>query len=113
MIHIEDSTDGNEDGQSDKEASPSTIPDSELPAGPNGVDDGAIRGSESANGIGVLAASGDASEGGGGVFGEGGDDLTEEERETVSHVFVERFDSRAISMKVWIATRYITFILSI
>ena len=87
-VHIEDSTDGNEDGQSDREASPSTIPDSELPAGPNGVDNGAIRGSESANGLGVLAASGDASEGGGGVFGEGGDDLTEEERETVSHVLV-------------------------
>ena len=48
-IHIEDSTDGNEDGQfdHDREASPSTIPDSELPAGPNGVDDGAIRGNES------------------------------------------------------------------
>ena len=42
--------------------------------------------SESANGVGVLAASYDASEVGGGVFGEGGDDLTEEERETVSHV---------------------------
>ena len=52
------------------------------------MDDGAIRGSESANGVGVLAASGNASEGGGGVFGEGGDDLTEEERETVSHVLV-------------------------
>ena len=56
------------------------------------MDDGAIRGSESANGIGVLAASGDASEGGGGVFGEGGDDLTEEERETVSHICVKHFD---------------------
>ena len=83
-IHIEDSSDGNEDGLSDREASPSTIPDSELPAGPNGVDDGAIRGSESANGVGVLVASGDASEGGGGVFGEGDDDLTEEEKETVA-----------------------------
>ena len=48
--------------------------------------------SESANGVGVLAASYDASEVGGGVFGEGGDDLTEEERETVSHVYVKRFD---------------------
>ena len=37
------------------------------------MDDDAIRGSESANGVGVLAASDDASEGGGGVFGEGGD----------------------------------------
>ena len=92
-IHVEDSTDGNEDGQTDREASPSTIFDSELPTGPNGVDDGAIRGSESANGVGVLVTSGDASEGGGGVFGEGGDDLTEEERETVGHVCVKRFDN--------------------
>ena len=57
------------------------------------MDNGAIRGSESANGVGVLVASGDASEGGGGpVFGEGGDDLTEEERETVSHICVKHFD---------------------
>ena len=46
-----------------KSRSPSAISDSELltPAGPNRVADGAIRGSESANGDGVLAASGDAS----------------------------------------------------
>ena len=69
------------------------ISDSELPTGPNRVDDGAIRGSESANGVGVLVTSGDASEGGGGVVGEGGDDLTEEERETVGHVCVKRFDN--------------------
>ena len=53
---------------------------------------GTNRGSESANGVGVLAASGNASEGGGGVFGEGGDDLTEEEREAVNHICVKHFD---------------------
>ena len=50
-----------------KSISPSTMSDSEQPAGPNRVDDGAIKGSEGANSIGVFAASGDASEGGGGV----------------------------------------------
>ena len=37
---MEDSTDGNEDGQIDREASPSAVSDSELPTGPNRVDDG-------------------------------------------------------------------------
>ena len=44
FIIMEDSTDGNEDNQTDREASPSTMSDSELPAGPKSVDDVAIRG---------------------------------------------------------------------
>ena len=65
---------------------------------------GAIRGSESANGVGVLAAtySGDASEGGGGVFGEGGDDLIEEERETVSHVCLIASHDWQYSIQVYV-----------
>ena len=90
--------------QTDREASPSTVSDSdsELPAGTDGVDNGAmcIRGSESANGVGVLMASG------GGVFGEGGDDLTEEERETVSHVCVEH--TSLLVQQVWVLVTYIS-----
>ena len=50
-----------------KSISPSTMSDSEQPAGPNRVDEGSINGCEGANSIGVFAASGDASEAGGGM----------------------------------------------
>ena len=65
----------------------------ELPAAPNGVTNSANRRSESANGVGMLAASGDASEGGGGILVRVMmHDLTEEERETVNHICVKHFD---------------------
>ena len=43
---------------------------------------------------------------GGGVLGEGGDDLTEEERETVSHVCVEH--TSLLVLQVWVLVTYIS-----
>ena len=85
-IQTEDCTDGdrgNEDKQTEREESPSATSESVLP-GPNRVDDGVVRGSDSANSFGVLTNSGDGGEGGEGGGGVLDDGLTEEERETVS-----------------------------
>ena len=79
-IHIEDCTDDsreNEDKQTEREVSTATTSDSVLPK-PHRVE-ATVRGSDSANSLGVLANS-DSGEGGGGVLDDG---LTEEEREMV------------------------------
>ena len=79
-IHIEDCTGDsreNEDKQTEREVSTATTSDSVLPK-PHRVE-ATVRGSDSANSLGVLANS-DGGEGGGGVLDDG---LTEEEREMV------------------------------
>ena len=83
-IHIEDCTDDsreNEDKQTEREVSTATTSDSVLPK-PYRVE-ATVRGSDSANSLGVLANS-DGDEGGGGVLDDG---LTEEDRETVKFIY--------------------------
>ena len=92
-IHIEDSTDDsreNEDKQTEREVSTATTSDSVLPK-PHRVE-ATVKGSDSANSLGVLANS-DSGEGGGGVLDDG---LTEEERETVkfNYACAVLYDSR-------------------
>ena len=90
-IHMEDCIDGSEDKQTERESTPSPTSESVLHR-TNQVVDAALRQNDSASSFGVLANSNSTDAGEGGGEGSGrvlnDDGFTEEERETVSYMYV-------------------------